>query len=213
MPSNALVYSFPSPLGRRGSVALAVAGFHVLLAFALIAGLGVRISTSTPVSLIGVVVPPERTSIPPPQAPLEPSSDELARSKVDLPPPPVWLDPPAVVGPQTIYTVPPPRSSQEPTVSGGGPRLIEPPRLLRSEQPPYPASERRLGREGSVQLRVRVDALGRVELVEVAESSGSARLDEAAVRAVQRWLFAPARSADHAVPGWVSLKVTFRLTD
>jgi protein TonB len=213
MPSNALVYSFPSPLGRRGSVALAVAGFHVLLAFALIAGLGVRISTPTPVPLIGVVVPPERTSIPPPQSPLEPSAEELTRTTVDLPPPPRLLDPPPVVAPQASYTDPPPQTSQQPGVSGGGPRLTEPPRLLRSEQPPYPASERRLGREGSVQLRVRVDALGRAEIVEVAESSGSPRLDEAAVRAVQRWLFAPARSADQAVPGWVSLKVTFRLTD
>jgi protein TonB len=87
------------------------------------------------------------------------------------------------------------------------------PRLLHGEEPPYPASERRLGREGSVQLRVRVNALGRVEIVEVAGSSGSPRLDEAAVRAVQRWLFTPARSADEPVPGWVNLTVTFRLTD
>jgi protein TonB len=213
MPSNVLVYSFPSALGRRGSVALAVAGFHVLLAFALIAGLGVRISPPPTVPVVGVVVPPDRTEVPPRAAPSDPSPDELQGTTVDLPTPPLPLDTPVVEGPATTYVVPMPRTADEPAVSGGGPRLIEPPRLLRGEQPPYPASERRLGREGSVQLRVRVNALGRVEIVEVAESSGSLRLDEAAVRAVQRWLFSPARSADEAVPGWVTLKVTFRLTD
>lgn len=213
MPSNVLVHSFPSPLGRRGSVALAVAAFHVLLAFALIAGLGVRIAPPAPEPLIGIVVPPAEPVAPPAVAPSDPSTDELRRTIVDVPPLPAPLDPPVVDGPATTYVVPAPRQVDPPAVSGGGPRLIEPPRLLRGEQPPYPASERRLGREGSVQLRVRVNALGRVEIVEVAESSGSTRLDEAAVRAVQRWLFSPARSADGAVPGWVSLKVTFRLTD
>ena len=57
----------------------------------------------------------------------------------------------------------------------------------------YPETARRLGLEGRTVLRVEVDAEGRVADVAVVESSGHPMLDEAAVDAVSRWRFEPAR--------------------
>jgi protein TonB len=123
---------------------------------------------------------------------------------------PVPIDP--VVGPEPA----PGPSTVEPTT----PEQAGPPdapitrvRLLRGEQPPYPASARRLGEEGVVTLRVRVGATGRAELVEVASSSGFPRLDQAAVASVQKWIFAPSQAASGAIVSWVTLSVRFRLTD
>jgi len=85
--------------------------------------------------------------------------------------------------------------------------------VLRADEPLYPAAARRLGEQGVVMLSVHVRPDGRPEAVVVATSSGYARLDTAAVAAVRHWLFVPAQSGSGPVASWVSLKVTFRLTD
>jgi len=66
--------------------------------------------------------------------------------------------------------------------------------------------------QGSVRLRVMVDERGRPQEVQVAQSSGFPRLDEAAVSAVKRWVFAPAVQDAIAVPTWTQVSVVFRLT-
>lgn len=58
--------------------------------------------------------------------------------------------------------------------------------------PVYPRSARRLGETGQVRLRVELDETGRLVSSEVAQSSGFARLDEAALAAVKRWRCHPA---------------------
>ncbi|TFH15050.1 MAG: TonB family protein, partial [Lentisphaerales bacterium] len=49
----------------------------------------------------------------------------------------------------------------------------------------YPVGSKKRGEEGSVRLRVQVDARGRATLVEVVESSGFSALDRAAVHAAE----------------------------
>lgn len=209
MTSISHVHSFPGPLGRRGTVAFAVAAFHVLLAFGLIAGLAIHPPIAGPDPIIVVPVPPRTTPVEPVRMPQAVPDDEIVkRIRIDVP----EVPPEVVARPEGGIAV------ERTASSGGSVERVEPgtttiaPRVLRSEQPPYPAAARRLGEEGSVVLRVRVDALGRAEIVEVATSSGSTRLDEAAVRSVQKWRFDPARTGTQAIAGWVSLKVTFRLT-
>ena len=77
--------------------------------------------------------------------------------------------------------------------------------------PPYPAPARRLGIEGTVQLRVLVGANGRATQVEVAQSSGAALLDEAAAQAVKEWAFIPALDDYAPIAHWVEIPVRFRL--
>jgi protein TonB len=71
---------------------------------------------------------------------------------------------------------------------------------------------RRLGIQGTTLLRVHVLADGRIGDVLVERSAGHSDLDRAAMDAVRRWRFEPARRGDDAVAMWVLLPVEFRLT-
>lgn len=77
--------------------------------------------------------------------------------------------------------------------------------------PAYPLEARRRGHGGEVVLAVRVDAGGAVAGLEVAVSSGHAALDRAAVRAVSRWRFEPARVGGVAIATETTVAVEFRL--
>jgi protein TonB len=85
--------------------------------------------------------------------------------------------------------------------------------VLHQEEPPYPAAARRLGEQGVVVVRVLVGIDGAVARAEVATSSGSPRLDNAALASLRRWRFAPANSGSGPVESWMSLRIVFRLTD
>lgn len=80
-------------------------------------------------------------------------------------------------------------------------------------QPRYPYSARRRGEQGQVVLRVEVAADGRAQAVEIATSSGSHRLDAAAVQTVEHWRFRPATAGGEPVSGTVDVPITFRLED
>ena len=60
-----------------------------------------------------------------------------------------------------------------------------------------------MGEQGRVLLRVVVTAAGLAEQVELKASSGTERLDRAAIDAVKRWRFVPARQGDQPVAAWV----------
>jgi protein TonB len=70
---------------------------------------------------------------------------------------------------------------------------------------------RRLGEEGEVLLRVLVNPYGRVEQVRLQQSCGHRRLDRAAVTAVRRWHFSPARQSARPVSAWVLVPILFEL--
>jgi protein TonB len=82
---------------------------------------------------------------------------------------------------------------------------------LHNPAPRYPAMSRRLGETGRVILRVLVTPGGTAERVELRTSSGSKRLDEAALETVQRWKFVPARQGDTPVSAWVLIPILFTL--
>lgn len=82
---------------------------------------------------------------------------------------------------------------------------------LDNPKPIYPHASRRLREEGKVLLRVRVSAAGHAESVEIKQTSGFPRLDQAAEEAVKRWRFVPARRGDEAVAAWVQVPITFNL--
>ncbi|HET7204005.1 MAG TPA: energy transducer TonB, partial [Steroidobacteraceae bacterium] len=81
-------------------------------------------------------------------------------------------------------------------------------------QPEYPPASRRAGETGTVQLKCYVQATGKCSEISVVKSSGFAKLDEAAVKEVQRnWKFVPAKEDGKPVAAWHTFAVTFRLTD
>ena len=60
-------------------------------------------------------------------------------------------------------------------------------------------------------LRVLVSADGQPEQVDVRTSSGSPRLDTAALDTVRRWKFVPAKQGDRPIAAWVLVPISFRL--
>jgi periplasmic protein TonB len=79
--------------------------------------------------------------------------------------------------------------------------------------PRYPSIARRRGIEGRVVLRVQVDAEGHPAQVVVLASSSHEVLDKAALRALRKWRFEPAKRAGIAIAGQVDVPVSFRLRD
>ena len=82
----------------------------------------------------------------------------------------------------------------------------------RNPPPVYPRLLREQGIEGTVLVRASVGPDGMAQSVELAASSGHRLLDQAALRAVQRWHFIPARLNDTPVASTVEFPISFRLT-
>lgn len=81
-------------------------------------------------------------------------------------------------------------------------------------KPPYPLLARRMGAQGIVLLRVHVRADGSVAEAEIKQSSGSALLDDSALRTVREsWRFMPARLDGVPVESWVEVPIRFVLGD
>ena len=77
--------------------------------------------------------------------------------------------------------------------------------------PSYPTGAREQGLEGVVVLGVLVGVNGRAVEIAVRTSSGAQALDDAAVEAVTRWRFSPAREGRKAVESWVEVPLKFAL--
>lgn len=95
------------------------------------------------------------------------------------------------------------------------PASLVPPRFnaayLNNPPPIYPPLLRRAGEEGRVVLRVFVTAEGTAGEVRVLTPSSSTLFDEAAMAAVRKWRFVPARRGDAAVAEWVQVPIDFKL--
>lgn len=83
---------------------------------------------------------------------------------------------------------------------------------LDNPAPVYPSAARRMREQGRVLLLVDVAPDGLPRQVNLAASSGSPRLDEAALAAVRQWRFVPARRGTTAVPAQVLVPIIFGLT-
>lgn len=116
-----------------------------------------------------------------------------------------------------IVEEPPPPEPPPPEPVAAQPAPEIPPNFvaayLNNPSPAYPAVSRRLGETGKVLLRVLVSPLGAAERVEIHQSSGYDRLDQAALQAVRRWKFVPARQGDSAVAAAVIVPIDFQLRE
>ncbi|KAF1688209.1 energy transducer TonB [Pseudoxanthomonas broegbernensis] len=92
------------------------------------------------------------------------------------------------------------------------PVAVQPARRLPDQPPPrYPAGALRRGESGTVVVQVEVGTDGHPASIRIERNSGSRDLDRAAVEAVARWRFEPARdAAGQPVPGSVSVPIDFK---
>lgn len=77
--------------------------------------------------------------------------------------------------------------------------------------PRYPKMARKRGYQGTVLLSVHVSKQGKVDDLWLFESSGYRILDNAALKAVEDWIFEPGRRGDKVVDMWVEVPVKFEL--
>ncbi|MBI3131582.1 MAG: energy transducer TonB [Acidobacteria bacterium] len=82
---------------------------------------------------------------------------------------------------------------------------------LQNPEPDYPSISKRLGEEGRVVLRVHVNEAGLADQLEIRQSSGHLRLDQAALGTVRRWRFIPARRGSETLAAWVLVPLSFSL--
>lgn len=90
------------------------------------------------------------------------------------------------------------------------PTQLAAPHFLHRESPIYPVMARRLGKEGKVVLALSIDHTGKLTAVEVIQGADYG-FTEAAIEAVKKSTFAPARKDGRDIPVKALLTVHFRL--
>ena len=86
------------------------------------------------------------------------------------------------------------------------------PRVLRKVDPKYPEAARRANREAVVIVDFTVDVDGKATDIKVADPKGFG-FDEAAIEAIKRWRFTPAKKDGESVPMRVRQPIRFNLDD
>ena len=205
---------------RRSPVGLTIviAGHVAALAALLLAKQQIEpnVFTVTTARNVPIETPPPPVPQPQPkQAPAEPQAMTAREPIVALPSllrQPVEAEP--VLDLPRIDAVPDP-------IVGDPPVAIDPPAApvrvaaridARSAlQPPYPASEQRAGREGSVTVRVTIGADGRVRSVEKLSATSDAFWLATERQALRAWRFRPATLDGRPVESVQTLTVRFRI--
>jgi vitamin B12 transporter len=103
-----------------------------------------------------------------------------------------------------------PSGAVEAKEPGSAAETVQPPQLLTFVEAEYPAAALEARQEGSVVLRLSIDAEGRVTEAEVKEPLGLG-LDEAAQAAALRFLFSPAQRGEMPVAARILYSYEFRL--
>lgn len=147
---------------------------------------------------------------PPPPAPLITAAPTPVPAPFVAPPPPEVPPPPpepAPPVPMAVVTPPAPPAPPPPpkVIPASAVQYLEPPALE------YPRASRRLGESGRVLLRVYIDEAGLPRQVLLAQSSGFARLDEAALAAMKRARFKPYTENGQPTAGWAPAPIDFEL--
>jgi TonB family protein len=83
--------------------------------------------------------------------------------------------------------------------------------LLKYVEPVYPARERAMGIEGNVTVELLVDVTGVVAQASVLDANGPVSFQDAALDAVQQFLFEPPTFQGRPSAVWVRFRITFRL--
>ena len=203
-----------SPLGLA-----TVATLHAVLFYGLLSMNAIRLPAQLPVLSIDLLVPPapepqpeplKPEVVPPKPRPMEkaPTTRPVEAPQLALPADaPVAA--PAIEVPVAVEPVPT-QPLPAPAPAAPSQPLFDAD-YLDNPKPVYPNLSRRLKEEGRVVLRVQVAATGLPTDVAVRASSGHVRLDQAALEAVRRWKFVPARLGTEAVAASVLVPIDFSL--
>ena len=97
-----------------------------------------------------------------------------------------------------------------------GPKVVfipydDPPVAMSPIRPKYPEIAQEAGIEGVVVVQAFIDEKGRVKETLILKGVPNTGLDEAAMEAIRKTRFRPAKQRERAVGVWISIPVNFRL--
>ena len=87
----------------------------------------------------------------------------------------------------------------------------DPPKPINAIRPVYPEIAQEAGIEGVVVVQAFIDQKGRVKETIILKGIPNTGLDEAAMEAIRKTRFRPAKQRERAVGVWISIPVNFRL--
>ncbi len=201
------MYAQPrSSLASRPGPLIAVIGIHVVIGYVLSVSMGVIEMPKFIEPAQVVFIPEPQQTVDEPEIQVKPEIEQLA---VDNPEP--TLIPDEVIIPPADIPMPASENAVAATEATAGPPAQDLKTKTRVE-PTYPPAARRAGEEGTVRLRILVDERGTPRDIQIAQGSGFARLDQAAIDAVRKWRFVAASSGTQTIAAWTQVAITFRLT-
>lgn len=174
-----------------------------------------------PPKLQGVLIAPEpKITPPPPKAEPEPQKPQPTPKKPQQKPQrkPTQKTPPPVAKAAAPAPAPSKAVSQKAAASSPA-KTAEPTTQLPSadaaglnnKAPVYPMLSRKRKEQGTVWLLLLVSKEGVVTELKLKKTSGFARLDQAALQAVKKWKFQPARKQGQPIDYWYELPLKFSL--
>ena len=190
---------------RPNWIAIAfILGIHAAVLFALVKFDVISITKpkSRPLVVDLVMLPadPPPVTAPPEQdvAPLAPVAPAIVAPKaIVLTPAPAPVVAVTQIAPPPKAVIVAPSAPAAPTGPVSVADLSS--KMISAPPPKYPVESRRRKEQGTVFLSVLVGTDGNVAEIDVSRSSGSARLDKAALEAVRRWRWSPTKQAGMAV--------------
>ncbi len=195
-------------LTRRGAVLAAIIALHVFVIWALASGLARRAMelVAPPISA-DIVEEVKKQDLPPPPPP-----PEIERPPVEVPPPDVTINVPTestnAIQDVTDKPVARPPPVVHAAVASTGIALTK----GLNVDDYYPQSARRMGQQGTALVTICVGADGKFSKQPTIEkSSGTASLDEAAIRVANSGKFKAATQEGKPVEACTKLPVKFKL--
>jgi len=90
---------------------------------------------------------------------------------------------------------------------------VTPAGFIHLPKPLYPRIARRRAQEGIVRLSVTIDMQGKASAISVLESSGHTRLDESAIKALEKAKFYPAKKGEQLITTTKKVSIRFDLDE
>ena len=164
--------------------------------------------------LVAIELPPEIEIPPPPQAISRPATPVIAAADIseDITIAPTTFED------NPVEELPPPPDEEAVDISAAPtftpytvrPDLMNESEVQRALEREYPPILRDAGIGGTVNVHFFIDEEGMVQRTLVAQTSGHASLDEAALRVANVFRFTPALNLDKIVPVWIAIPITFQ---
>ena len=165
--------------------------------------------------LEAIELPPEIEIPPPPEAISRPATPVIATATVDED---ITIAPTTFVD-NPVEDLPPPPTETTVDIAAAPtftPMTVRPEirnrsAVIQAMERGYPPILRDAGIGGQVLVWFFINEQGRVVDNRIANSSGNAQLDEAALRVASVYEFTPALNRDQVVPVWVQIPITFQV--